>query len=103
MTSSIEARLNEKVVQKGLALHISTLGWKLTEYDELLNRPFENVFINEDLIVSVIKLNPEMVEDEKKRQNMSQNGWIHVRDKFSYTRLAHDMENLYNELINNKI
>lgn len=45
----------------------------------------------------------EMVEDEKKRQNMSQNGWIHVRDKFSYTRLAHDMENLYNELINNKI
>jgi type I restriction enzyme R subunit len=66
MTSSIEARLNEKVVQKGLALHISTLGWKLTEVDELLNRPFENVFINEDLIESITKLNPEIVEEKKK-------------------------------------
>jgi type I restriction enzyme R subunit len=70
MTSSIEARLNEKVVQKGLALHISTLGWKLTEDDELLNRPFENVFINEDLITSVIKLNPEIAEDNKKSEEV---------------------------------
>jgi type I restriction enzyme R subunit len=70
MTSSIEARLNEKVVQKGLALHISTLGWKLTEDDELLNRPFENVFINEDLIASVIKLNPEIAEDNKKYEEV---------------------------------
>jgi type I restriction enzyme R subunit len=70
MTSSIEARLNEKVVQKGLALHISTLGWKLTEDDELLGRPFENVFINEDLITSVIKLNPDIVEDNKKSEEV---------------------------------
>jgi type I restriction enzyme R subunit len=70
MTSSIEAKLNEKVVQKGLALHISTLGWKLTEDDELLNRPFENVFINEDLITSVIKLNPEIAEDNKKSEEV---------------------------------
>jgi type I restriction enzyme R subunit len=70
MTSSIEARLNEKVVQKGLALHISTLGWKLTEDDELLNRPFENVFMNEDLSASVIKLNPEIAEDNKKSEEV---------------------------------
>ncbi len=70
MTSSVETRLNEKVVQKGLALHISTLGWKLTEDDELLNRPFENVFINEDLITSTIKLNPELGEDNKKAEEV---------------------------------
>ena len=70
MTSSIEAKLNEKVVQKGLALHISTLGWKLTEDDELLNRPFENVFINEDLIPSVTKLNPEIAEENKKSEEV---------------------------------
>jgi type I restriction enzyme, R subunit len=70
MTSSIEAKLNEKVVQKGLALHISTLGWKLTEDDEVLNRPFENVFIDEDLIASVIKLNPEIAEYNKKSEEV---------------------------------
>ena len=70
MTSSIEAKLNEKVVQKGLALHIATLGWKLTEYDEQLNRPFENIFIDEDLIASVIKLNPEIAEDNKKSEEV---------------------------------
>jgi hypothetical protein len=42
------------------------------------------------------------VENEKKRQFMSQNGWIHVKEKFSYQRLVMDMEKLYAELLNNK-
>lgn len=66
MTNSIETKLNEKVVQKGLAQHISTLGWDLTEEDELLNRPFENVFNHSDLEKTLNKLNPEISNDNKK-------------------------------------
>lgn len=44
----------------------------------------------------------DLLENEKKRQFMSQNGWIHVKEKFSYQRLVVDMEKLYAELLNNK-
>jgi glycosyltransferase involved in cell wall biosynthesis len=41
----------------------------------------------------------ELVEDEKKRSKMSQNGWTFVRDKFHYQRLVRDMEDYYMELL----
>ncbi len=44
----------------------------------------------------------ELIEDEKKRQTMSQNGWNFVRDKFHYTRLVKNMEVLYLDLLKKK-
>ncbi|MGE0561503.1 MAG: glycosyltransferase [Flavobacteriales bacterium] len=42
-----------------------------------------------------------LVNNDKLRDNMSSKGWIHVKDKFHYTRLVNDMENLYVSLLNN--
>jgi len=61
MMSYIENELNEKVVQLGLAEHISKLGWKLA-IDESLGRSFETVLIQEDLIKALTTLNPEIDE-----------------------------------------
>jgi len=44
----------------------------------------------------------ELIENEKKREFMSQNGWNHVRDKFSYQRLTSDTERLYEQLLKDK-
>ncbi len=44
----------------------------------------------------------ELVEDEKKRENMSQNGWSFVKEKFHYTTLVKNMEALYKELLSEK-
>jgi glycosyltransferase involved in cell wall biosynthesis len=41
----------------------------------------------------------ELVEDEKKREKMSQNGWNFVEAKFSYKTLVSNMENYYRELL----
>ena len=41
----------------------------------------------------------ELVHNEEIRKNMSQNGWNYVKDKFHYTRLCKDVENLYLELL----
>jgi len=43
-----------------------------------------------------------LVEDEKKRNFMSQNGWSYVKDKFHYTRLCKNVEKLYLELLQNE-
>lgn len=43
-----------------------------------------------------------LVENEEKREKMSQNGWNHVRDKFHYKRLCKDVQELYLELLNKK-
>lgn len=40
----------------------------------------------------------DLVNDKKKRQLMSQNGWNHVQKKYHYTRLCNEMEELYREL-----
>ena len=40
-----------------------------------------------------------MIENEKMLQNMSQNGWEFVKEKFSYARLCGDMEKLYKKLL----
>lgn len=52
----------------------------------------------EDLDSYVAKLN-EMIQDQKMLENMSQNGWNYVKDKFSYMRLCADMEKLYKKLL----
>jgi len=41
----------------------------------------------------------ELVENEKKRQKMSQNGWTFVKDTFHYNTLAANMDRLYKELL----
>ena len=41
----------------------------------------------------------ELVENEKKRSEMSQNGWTFVRDKFNYNTLVSNMDHLYRELL----
>lgn len=40
----------------------------------------------------------KLVEDEKMRLDMSEKGCDHVKQKFHYTRLVTDMENLYHSL-----
>lgn len=41
----------------------------------------------------------ELVEDEKKREKMSQNGWNFVRNKFHYNMLVSNVDRLYRELL----
>lgn len=40
----------------------------------------------------------KLIEDTKMRATMSERGWGHVKEKFHYTRLVKDMENLYHSL-----
>jgi type I restriction enzyme R subunit len=61
MMSSIEQALNEKIVQMGVAAHVSKLGWQFAE-DETLGRAFESVFLVDDLVAALAKLNPEIAE-----------------------------------------
>lgn len=44
----------------------------------------------------------ELVENEKRREEMSQNGWNFVKEKFHYETLVDNMNQLYKELIQNK-
>ena len=48
MMSQIEKTIDEKMVQMGLADHLSRLGWVWAE-DETLGRPFESVFLTDDV------------------------------------------------------
>lgn len=41
----------------------------------------------------------KLIEDENLRIQMSQQGWEHVKDKFHYTRLVKDMQQLYSQLL----
>ncbi|MBI2281033.1 MAG: glycosyltransferase [Bacteroidetes bacterium] len=43
----------------------------------------------------------KLVDDDELRLNMSKQGWLHVKDKFHFTRLVNDMEKLYVSLLNN--
>lgn len=43
-----------------------------------------------------------LINSKEKREKMSQNGWNHVREEFSYTRLCLETENLYKELLAKK-
>lgn len=41
----------------------------------------------------------DLVENEKNREKMSQNGWNYVQDKFHYKTLAKNMDQLYKRLL----
>jgi len=40
-----------------------------------------------------------LVEDDTLRTSMSEKGWLHVKEKFHFTRLVSDMEKLYERLL----
>jgi len=40
-----------------------------------------------------------LIENAQTREAMSQQGWSYVRDKFHYTRLVNEMDELYTELL----
>lgn len=44
----------------------------------------------------------ELVEDEKKREKMSQNGWTFVKEKFHYETLVENVRQLYGRLLESK-
>ena len=67
MMSQIEKSFDEKMVQMGLAEHLSRLGWVWAE-DETLGRPFESVFMLDDLSSSLHRLNPE-IQDSPSRSD----------------------------------
>ncbi len=56
---------------------------------------------NNDLNTYVEKL-LLLVENKKKREKMSQNGWSFVQEKFHYETLVRNMEGLYDQLIEKK-
>jgi glycosyltransferase involved in cell wall biosynthesis len=41
----------------------------------------------------------ELIENDSLRSAMAEKGWLHVKEKFHYTRLIKDMENLYSGLL----
>ncbi len=44
----------------------------------------------------------DLINDEKKRAKLSQNGWNHVEEKFHYTTLVPNMDTYYKELLRKK-
>lgn len=44
----------------------------------------------------------DLIQNEKKREIMSQNGWNHVEEKFHYRTLVKNMEALYMQLLEKK-
>jgi glycosyltransferase involved in cell wall biosynthesis len=44
-----------------------------------------------------------LIENEKMRKTMSQNGWTFVKNKFHYTKLVENMEVYYKKLLNEKL
>jgi len=43
-----------------------------------------------------------LINDEKRRKEMGEIGYAFVKDKFTYNRLASDMDLLYKELLDKK-
>ena len=41
----------------------------------------------------------DLIQNEKKREKMSQNGWNHVEEKFHYRTLVKNMDELYRQLL----
>jgi type I restriction enzyme R subunit len=61
MSSKFEKDADEKMVQMGLAAHVLKLGWAHAD-DETLLRPFESVFLVDDVTQALVSLNPEIKE-----------------------------------------
>jgi len=61
----------------------------------------ETAFITEsDNLEQFVSATLKLVEDDELRMEMSKKGWGFVRKEFHYSRLANDMKNLYNSLLN---
>lgn len=41
----------------------------------------------------------KLIENDQMRMDMTKEGWNHVKEKFHYTRLVSDMQNLYEDLL----
>jgi type I restriction enzyme R subunit len=61
MMSKVEKNIDEKMVQMGLAKHLANLGWVQAE-DETLGRPFESVFLTDDVTNALLALNPKIAK-----------------------------------------
>lgn len=61
MSSLFEKDADEKMVQMGLADHVSKLGWVYAD-DESLPRELESVLLNEDVSKALVLLNPHIAE-----------------------------------------
>jgi type I restriction enzyme R subunit len=61
MTPQFEKDADEKMVQMGLADHVSKFGWVFAD-DESLLRPLESVLQVEDVVRGLVSLNPEIEE-----------------------------------------
>ena len=61
ISSQFEKDADEKMVQMGLAGHVANLGWVYAD-DEKLLRPFESVFLVDDVMQALVSLNPEIKE-----------------------------------------
>ncbi len=59
--SKVEKNIDEKMVQMGLAKHLANLGWVQAE-DETLGRPFESVFLTDDVTNALLALNPKIAK-----------------------------------------
>jgi len=59
--SMFEKDADEKMVQMGLAGHVSKFGWAYAD-DETLLRPLESIFIVDDVNQALASLNPEITE-----------------------------------------
>jgi len=44
----------------------------------------------------------ELIENDGLRISMAKKGWLHVKEKYHFTRLVKDMENLYSQLLSGK-
>jgi type I restriction enzyme, R subunit len=62
VVSQFEKNIDEKMVQMGLTDHLTKFGWVWAE-DETLGRPFESVFLVDDVIKALSALNSEIVDN----------------------------------------
>jgi type I restriction enzyme R subunit len=65
----MSAKVNEKLIQEGLARHISTLGWAFSD-DEPLGRAVDSVFLIDDLEAALVRLNPEISEQPSRAEEV---------------------------------
>jgi len=69
MTPNFEKDADEKMVQMGLADHVSKLGWVYAD-DESLPRALESVLLNDDVSKALVLLNPDIAETPKRAQEV---------------------------------
>jgi type I restriction enzyme R subunit len=69
MSPKFDKDADEQMVQMGLAEHLANLGWLYAD-DESLGRPFESVFLVDDVIQSLVSLNPEVAKSPARAEEV---------------------------------